>query len=316
MNNSVKFAMFNVLTTNGISTPEIVDMITEYKIKEFYFNSQFEGEERQIHRWICSNGKYSEIKTWYRNGVLQSWCTTYDKRLHGFLLEWYESGIMSKRIYYNHGSLRQDITNIMWYENGELSSLKEPTFHKTWYPSGRLSSYIELGSKGERQGFCVRYDYEFQKEPSIKWYENGEEIPIYNVKWKNGSIVNEHEVIIINIDTNQYNIDNKKEKGKIIEEIYYKNGKKHGKILEYYYDNSLCSVTWYSNGLKHGSYRAWHMSYGTSMEMKGTYYKDKKDGKWYVYRKGGILQEIIKYDKGQKLEHKFFDQNGIYLRGV
>lgn len=308
MISDIKFAIYNILTSKGIYAPEIVNMITEYDITEFYYTSRFEGEEKQIQRWVCKKGKHSEIKTWHRNGVLQSWCTLYDKRVDGFLLEWDESGIMSKRFYYIEGGLRRDMINTIWYENGELAALKEPKLHITWLPNGKLSSYIELNDEGKKHGFCVNIEYNLQKHPTIKYYENGKEIFNNNIKWKDGLIISDFKSFVI--DTNKYHTNIKKENGKTIEQQYYKNDKKHGKSLSYHYDGSLASVTWYSNGLKHGSYRTWYPSYGTSLEIRGAYYKDKKDGDWFIYTRYGVVKDIIRYNKGVKQNHKFFNDAG------
>ena len=307
MINDIKFAIFNVLTAKGISTPEIVDMITAYDIKESFFTTYSAGEEYKIQRWVCKNGKHTEIKTWYRNGILRSWSILYNKRLNGFLIEWYESGILSKRFYYTHGALRLDMTNTMWYENGNLAILKEPKLHRSWFPNGKLSSYIELNEIGEKNGFYVNFDTIFQKYPNIKYYKNNQEISSDNIQWRDGLILDKLESCIVDIDTNQYHIDIKKNRTKTILEYYYKNGKKHGKFYDFHYDGSLASITWYNNGLKHGSYTAWYISHGSSLKTYGSYYEDQKNGEWRVYSQNGVLTDIIQYDKGIKKIHTFLD---------
>lgn len=164
MNSDIKFVIYNVLTSKGIYEPEIVDIIASYDIKQSFFDSY----EEKIQRWVCKKGKYTEIKTWYQNGILRSWYTLYNESLEGFVIEWHQNGLLSKRCYYTKGSLRLDMINIMWYENGNLAILKEPKLHRTWFPNGKISSYIELNEKGRKNTLY----YKAQILPIVKYDKN------------------------------------------------------------------------------------------------------------------------------------------------
>ena len=84
--------------------------------------------------------------------------------------------------------------------------------------------------------------------------------------------------------------------GKLMSEVNYRNGKKHGLAKNYYQNGNLKLKLYYENGVKHGLGITYYESGKKYRET--TYVNGKIDGIRKVYREGGALMAEIPYKNG------------------
>lgn len=87
----------------------------------------------------------------------------------------------------------------------------------------------------------------------------------------------------------------------------YKNGKKHGPWKLYYPNGQLKSEATFHEGLYTGYYCSYHENGAKKFEgryapIRGNSRDGRKEGKWLIRNRNGVLEERIVYDRGRIVE--------------
>ena len=85
---------------------------------------------------------------------------------------------------------------------------------------------------------------------------------------------------------------------------------KNGKVQDYYDDGKLLNELYYVDGKRHGEYKAYYRS--GVLWTEGNYVKDLKEGLFKVFNEDGSLQTEINYSKGKYHgQSKLYDEDGL-----
>ncbi|MEG9328044.1 tetratricopeptide repeat protein [Salinimicrobium catena] len=226
--------------------------------------------------------------------------------------EWKWYGVKGELIeyaFYEEGKLVGE--NRRFFENGKPNYVAHFENDEV---SGEYTVYNEEGALLER-----KYFREGKLDgPYISNFSVGADLPEYVITYKNGLI--EGKLI-------EYYAD-----GTLYSERYYKQGKQHGTDKRFNRDGSLFSEINYQDGFPVGKYRTFYangqikestayqkgdfdgklISYyedGT-IESRGTWSKGKLDGIYSRFDRDGILFYEFKYNQGELIAFKYFDQSG------
>lgn len=241
----------------------------------------------------------------YFTGAIQSEGRFDHGELDGEVKGYYSTGIQKYAVNYVRGV--RNGSSRTWFKNGAPEQI---AFYVNDLPHGEVFEYYQDSlvwsesefNMGVRHG---RY-YQFHRKsgcPAVEsYYKNGKQDSIRRV-W------------------NEVNCG-------LIEESYYRDGKKNGAFVMYDLTGDTLSITNYQNDVLHGSYIKYYVQTKPEttegvvtryeekrgIEVSGNYENGKKDGLWkygltshYQHREGT-------YDEDKMVgEWKFYDMNGRIL---
>ncbi len=81
-------------------------------------------------------------------------------------------------------------------------------------------------------------------------------------------------------------------------DAHFKNGKKHGKVIDYDYNDRKLVERNFKNGKQDGRYTSYYQS--GKVRVQGDFVNGKQDGKWKYFDEKGKVTALENYENGQK----------------
>jgi len=198
----------------------LVNIVEEYIyaiVKKYYKNGRLSKEHTT--RYGLPHGEY---RLYYPDGALRYLGFFEDGKMEGWVQAWYNSGQMHSYQYYKND--KAEGWYFAYYENGQpnfqvqyVNGSKEGET-KEWWPNGQLRAY------GYYKNNLTHGDYH-------EWFDENGDTYVW-MQFENGKQYKQQKYF----------------QGKLVELIYLKDDKKHGKYKRWNADGELVEDCIYENG--------------------------------------------------------------------
>lgn len=224
----------------------------------------------------------------------------------------HENGKTKEIAIYKDGKLNGE--NKQFYEDGSpyvVTTLKDGEYE------GEYKYYVETGGLKQKKQFSngkLNGKY-------MAYFDVGEALKEYNTDYKDGAIFG---------DLIEYYAD-----GKVYSVVNFENDKRHGKEIQYYWNEKKLLDAGYKDGNLQGPYIAYHANgnqkdvgqsdegyfngdwksyfYDGIINAEYAYNKGALDGLYKTYDVDGVLASEFQYRKGEIISYKFYDKSGTIL---
>ena len=183
---------------------------------------------------------------------------------------------------------------------GQFKDDKPYGMFKYYYPKGQVQAtlnYFDNGSRASSHVFHVNGKnkaiglYHKEQKDSLWRYFNEDETLISEVFYKDGK---QHGIVKDYFPN-----------GKLLQEQEFDNGVKHGFWKQYFVDGKIKQITYYQKGKRQGEYKM-NQPDGKPF-IEGKYVNDLREGNWFHYGSTGKLERIETYKEGQLVKDQFYD---------
>ncbi len=170
-----------------------------------------------------------------------------------------------------------------YYKKGGVKAISE------FSDNGSIADNITYHENGKMmaEGRFVNQ----KKEGVWKYYLNESSNPeVSSETYKNGILFGE-------------SITYYPDSGNPAEIVFFKNGKKGGKLLKYFPDGTLMTESYYKDGLPDGTFVHYHMN--GKVQIDGSYINGVQTGEWKYYNEDGNevdAEEFKKQDEVKNIE--------------
>lgn len=221
----------------------------------------------------------------------------------------HENGAIKEIATYKDGKLNGE--NRLFYDDGSpyvLTTLLDDEFE------GEYKYYLETGGLKQKKFYSNgKLDGRY-----LAYFDVGEDLLEYDTNYKEGEISG---------DLIEYYAD-----GKIFSVVNFKNDKRHGKEIQYYWNGNKSLDADYSEGDLQGAYITYHSNgkikdigqadkgyfngpwksyfYDGTLNAEYTYNEGDFEGGYKTYDVDGVLLSDFQYKKGDIISYKFYDKSG------
>jgi len=301
---------------------EVTDFISAYVAKWFDILSKNEKEDVAYHysdaKFLGEGSMKKDIYvgdwTFYdTNGRLSSKGFFNDKgERHNTWTWFHENGAIKEVAIYKDGKLHGE--NRQFYDDGSLYVV---TAFKDGEYEGAYKYYLETGG--------LKQNKQFSKDKLngkyLAYFDVGEAFLEYDTDYKEGAISG---------DLIEYYAD-----GKVFSVVNFVNDKRHGKELQYFWNEKKSLDASYQDGNLQGPYVNYHSNgnqkdvgqsdegyfngdwksyfYDGTINIEYVYNKGTLDGLYKTYDVDGVLASEFQYRKGEIISYKFYDKSGKVL---
>jgi antitoxin component YwqK of YwqJK toxin-antitoxin module len=270
-----------------------------------------------IKKFLKKDGDYEEYYTEEEGGSIKCRYHMTGGSLNGEYKFYHSNGKIKEETSYKEG--KQNNEWKVWYSNGNLFvDGKINGENKQWYETGELmNKYIRINDKKEGEYIEYHKNGNIMVKTSHKNDKVYGDIEFY---FPNGQLHKKFYCLDGDIKLNLYKINGQykewNEKGNLIREIDYKNGKLDG-LYKHWNDDGkeLIEVSKYNNGeidTKEGEYEEYYSEEeGGSIKYKYKLKRGILQGEYYEFYKNGQIKNIITYKNGLKDGNSYlFTNNG------
>jgi len=167
-----------------------------------------------------------------------------------------------------------------YYKNGSIKTIS------VFSENGTIAHNISYDKNGKllAEGKYVKQ----QKDSIWRYYLNEKSNPLISVETYVNGILH-GESITYYSDT-----------GKPAEIVFFKDGKKNGKLLKYFPDGNLMTESYYVNGMPDGKFTHYHPD--GEVQITGSYKNGKQVGDWKYYDENGKQVDKDEFRKQEEVK--------------